>query len=53
MHVTLYHFQIFDINRLFAPKVVEQMEPKSRKAELIIRESQPTELPADVVRGKL
>ncbi|XP_034481604.1 DNA ligase 1 [Drosophila innubila] len=41
------HFKL-----LFAPKVVEQTdEPKARKAELIIRESQPTELPADVVRA--
>ncbi|KAL7726770.1 hypothetical protein ACLKA6_001490 [Drosophila palustris] len=41
------HFKL-----LFAPKVVEQTdEPKPRKAELIIRESQPAELPADVVRA--
>ncbi|XP_032597863.1 DNA ligase 1 isoform X2 [Drosophila grimshawi] len=37
---------------LFAPKVVEQAEePKPRRTELIIRESQPTELPPDVVRA--
>ncbi|KRF85370.1 F-actin-monooxygenase MICAL3 isoform X2 [Drosophila virilis] len=41
------HFKL-----LFAPKVVEQdEEPKPRKTELIIRESQPTELPPDVVRA--
>ncbi|XP_023165580.2 F-actin-monooxygenase MICAL3 isoform X2 [Drosophila hydei] len=41
------HFKL-----LFAPKVVEQAEePKQRKTELIIRESQPVELPPDVVRA--
>ncbi|XP_030566493.1 glutamic acid-rich protein isoform X2 [Drosophila novamexicana] len=41
------HFKL-----LFAPKVIEQdEEPKPRKTELIIRESQPTELPPDVVRA--
>ncbi|XP_064537744.1 glutamic acid-rich protein isoform X2 [Drosophila montana] len=41
------HFKL-----LFAPKVVElDEEPKPRKTELIIRESQPTELPPDVVRA--
>lgn len=45
---------ILQSDRLFAPKVIEQdEEPKPRKTELIIRESQPTELPPDVVRGKL
>ncbi|XP_030379556.1 LIM domain and actin-binding protein 1 isoform X2 [Scaptodrosophila lebanonensis] len=46
---TLYctaHFKL-----LFAPKVVEDVDPKPRKAELIIRESQPVELPPDVVRA--
>ncbi|XP_044726594.1 uncharacterized protein YFR016C isoform X10 [Chrysoperla carnea] len=37
---------------LFAPKVVEDTQPmKPRKPELIIRESQPVELPPDVVRA--
>ncbi|XP_034112184.1 LIM domain and actin-binding protein 1 isoform X1 [Drosophila albomicans] len=43
----MVHFKL-----LFAPKVVEHAdEPKPRKTELIIRESQPTELPPDVVRA--
>nr|XP_008196129.1 PREDICTED: uncharacterized protein LOC658955 isoform X10 [Tribolium castaneum] len=37
---------------LFAPKAVEDdASPKPRKPELIIRESQPIELPPDVVRA--
>ncbi|KAH8376023.1 hypothetical protein KR093_005184, partial [Drosophila rubida] len=37
---------------LLAPKVVENVdEPKILKTEVIIRESQPTELPPDVVRA--
>lgn len=41
-------------HRLFAPKVVEQVEEtKQCKTELIIRESQPIELPPDVIRGEL
>ncbi|XP_044261086.1 LIM domain and actin-binding protein 1 isoform X6 [Tribolium madens] len=37
---------------LFAPKAVEDdASPKPRKPELIIRESQPVELPPDVVRA--
>lgn len=43
----IMHFKL-----LFAPKVVEDSVPeKPRKAELIIRENQPLELPPDVVRG--
>lgn len=53
MYCTIIN-NIFCILRLFAPKIVqESTEPKSRKTELIIRESQPIELPADVARGKL
>ncbi|XP_017869295.1 PREDICTED: uncharacterized protein LOC108617933 isoform X2 [Drosophila arizonae] len=38
--------------QLFAPKVVEQVEEtKQCKTELIIRESQPIELPPDVIRA--
>ncbi|ALC48100.1 CG33521 [Drosophila busckii] len=40
------HFKL-----LFAPKIVDQLDEQPRKAELIIRESQPTELPPDVVRA--
>ncbi|XP_055313593.1 uncharacterized protein LOC129574936 isoform X8 [Sitodiplosis mosellana] len=37
---------------LFSPKAVEDSEPEEpRKPELIIRESQPVELPPDVVRS--
>ncbi|XP_031616611.1 DNA ligase 1 isoform X3 [Contarinia nasturtii] len=37
---------------LFSPKAVEDTEPEApRKPELIIRESQPIELPPDVVRS--
>ncbi|KRF99803.1 uncharacterized protein Dwil_GK28158 [Drosophila willistoni] len=41
------HFKL-----LFAPKIVQdEKETKPRKAELIIRESQPVELPPDVARA--
>lgn len=37
---------------MFAPKAVEDNEPiKPKKIEMIIRESQPIELPPDVVRA--
>lgn len=37
---------------LFTPKAVEETAPqRPRKAELIIRENQPMELPPDVVRS--
>ncbi|KAH8272457.1 hypothetical protein KR044_004897, partial [Drosophila immigrans] len=43
----MVHFKL-----LFAPKVVEEVdEPNPCKTELIIRESQPTELPPGVVRA--
>ena len=42
------HFKL-----LFAPKCVDDEPVQPRKPELIIRENQPTELPPDVVRGKV